>query len=289
VSPLVVIVGETASGKSRLAHSLALKLGGEIISADSWAVYKGFNIGTAKPSARERAEVAYHGLDIADPAVGFSAVEFQRLAQAAIEDISSRGKLPIIVGGTGLYIDSILYDYSFLPATDANLRSELDALSLEGVLQRAEELGLDTTDIDLRNKRRVIRLIENNGIRPSRQKLRENTIVLGLQLPREDLEMRMAKRIDAMLAAGLEDEVRRLADRYSWEAEPMKGIGYREFKLYFDGQQTLTEVRERIIRSTVQLAKKQRTWFKRNKSIHWLSNRDIFTESVDFITTNLHT
>ena len=289
MSPLVVIVGETASGKSRLAHSLALKLGGEIISADSWAVYKGFNIGTAKPSARERAEVAYHGLDIADPAVGFSAVEFQRLAQAAIEDISSRGKLPIIVGGTGLYIDSILYDYSFLPATDANLRSELDALSLEGVLQRAEELGLDTTDIDLRNKRRVIRLIENNGIRPSRQKLRENTIVLGLQLPREDLEMRMAKRIDAMLAAGLEDEVRRLADRYSWEAEPMKGIGYREFKLYFDGQQTLTEVRERIIRSTVQLAKKQRTWFKRNKSIHWLSNRDIFTESVDFITTNLHT
>jgi len=287
--PLVVIVGETASGKSALAHELAKRLNGEIISADSWAVYRGFDIGTAKPSAAERAEVPYHLIDVAEPVDGFSAVLFKNMAGEAIEDTANRGKLPIMVGGTGLYIDSVLFNYGFLPGTSPELRGELNSLALPELIRRTEELGLDMTDIDLRNKRRVIRLIENNGARPTKRQLRQNTVVLGLQIPREELEGRMVTRVDTMLAAGLEQEVKRLAEEYGWNVEPLKGIGYREWQPYFAGTQNLEQTRERIIRSTIQLAKKQRTWFRRNKSIHWLNNRDKITESVDLITTKLST
>lgn len=276
--PLIVIVGETASGKSALALELAEKFGGELICADSWTVYKGFDIGTAKPSSEEQAAVPHHLLDVADPAVGFSAVEFKKLAVNTIRSIIKRGKLPIMVGGTGLYIDSVLFDYQFLPPSDPVLRQELNALSLAEVLARAEVLGLDTTGIDLRNKRRVIRLIENNGARPTKGPLRENTLVLGIKTDREHLRERITARVDAMLAAGLEAEVRALADKYGWEAEPMKGIGYVEWKEYFDGSQTLDETRARIIKATMDLAKRQRTWFKRNVGIQWLNHPSMADE-----------
>ena len=287
--PLVVIVGETASGKSRLALELAERFNGEIICADSWTVYKGFNIGTAKPSAADQARVRHHLLDVADAKEGFSAVVFQRLANEAIMDIQNRGKLPILVGGTGLYIDSVIYDYGFLPPSSPELRAELNSMSLEEVLARADGLGLDTAGIDLRNKRRVIRLIENNGVRPSKKSLRDNTILMGLSVPREQLQANMERRVDAMLAAGLEDEVRNLAEDYGWDTEPMKGIGYAQWKAYFEGTQSLDETRTKIIKATLDLAKRQRTWFKRNKSIHWLATEDKIAEAVDILTTALNT
>ncbi len=286
-APLLVIVGETASGKSALAVELARRFNGELICADSWTVYEGFDIGTAKPSVAERAEIPHHLLDVADPGEGFSAVVFQKLAQAAIADISGRGKLPILVGGTGLYIDSVIFDYGFLPATDPAVRAELNALSLEGVLARAEEMGLDTTDIDLGNKRRVIRLIENNGARPTKQTLRPNTLILGLHTEREVLAERVERRVDAMLDAGLEAEVRGLVEEYGWEAEPMKGVGYGQWKDYFLGEQTLEETRAKIIKATMDLAKRQRTWFKRNNSIQWLADRDKLEQAVDITTTHI--
>jgi tRNA dimethylallyltransferase len=285
VPPLIAIVGETASGKSSLAMELAELFGGELICADSWTVYKGFDIGTAKPTAEECMRVPHYLLDVANPLEGFSAVLFQRLAKDAIVDITTRGKVPILVGGTGLYIDSILYDYSFLPPSDPALRAELSAMSLEQVLARAGELGLDTASIDLRNKRRVIRLIENMGARPSRRAMRESTLVLGLAVPREALSERITQRVDAMLASGLEREVRGLAERYGWEAEPMKGIGYREWQDYFRGTQRLDETRERIIKASMDLAKRQRTWFKRNNGIQWVSDRSY---TVDLVTTFLN-
>lgn len=285
MSPLVTIVGETASGKSALALELAQKFNGELICADSWTVYRGFDVGTAKPSAEERALMPHHLLDVADPAVGFNAVEFQRLAKEAIANVTSRGRLPILVGGTGLYIDSVLFDYQFLPSTDPEVRKELDSLSLEQILTRAKELELDTTGIDLRNKRRVIRLIENNGMRPSKHELRVNTLVLGIHTKREQLRARITKRVDAMLAGGLENEVRELAERYGWDAEPMKGIGYREWFEYFVGSQNLDQTRERIIKASMDLAKRQRTWFKRNDSIQWLSDR---SNAVEIVTTFLN-
>jgi len=285
MSPLIVIVGETASGKSALAMELAERLDGELICADSWTVYRGFDIGTAKPTAADRAAVPHHLLDVADPAEGFSAVVFQKLALAAIADITSRGKLPIMVGGTGLYIDSVLFDYGFLPPSDPALRDELNSLSLEQLHARASELGLDTAGIDLRNKRRVIRLIENNGLRPTKRPMRGNTLVLGMRVEREVLGERIAARVDAMLAAGLEAEVRTLADRYGWDVEPIKGIGYKEFREYVSGTQTIAEVRERIIKGTMDLAKRQRTWFKRNSSIQWVNDR---SKVVDIVTTYLN-
>jgi len=286
--PLIVIVGETASGKSALALELARRFNGELICADSWTVYKGFDIGTAKPTAAERAAVPHHLLDVADPAAGFSAVLFQKLAKQAIADIAARGKLPIMVGGTGLYIDSVLFDYGFLPATDPVLRAQLNAMTLQELIKRADALGLDVAGIDLRNKRRVIRLIENNGVRPTRRPLRENTLLLGIKLDAEQLPVRITHRIDAMLAAGLESEVKQLAEKYSWAAEPMKGIGYGEWAAYFAGDQTLAETRQRIIKDTLDLAKRQRTWFKRNSSIHWLHNRGKLTEAVAVITPFLN-
>lgn len=287
--PLVVIVGETASGKSKLALELAQKFNGEIICADSWTVYKGFDIGTAKPSPAEQARVPHHLIDVADAREGFSAAVFQRLANDVIKDIVSRGKVPFLVGGTGLYIDSVIYDYGFLPPSSQELREELNDMSLEQVLAKAQELGLNTTGIDLRNKRRVIRLIENNGIMPTKKELRENTIILGLNVERELLQANMELRVDTMLAARLEGEAMQLAEKYGWEAEPMKGIGYWQWKEYFQGSQTLAETRAKIIKSTLDLAKRQRTWFKRNKSIHWLTTEDKFVEADDILTTFLNT
>lgn len=284
-SPLVVIVGETASGKSALAMELAIQFDGELICTDSWTVYKGFDIGTAKPSAAERGRVPHHLLNVADPADGFSAPQFQKMAQAAIADIASRGAVPIMVGGTGLYIDSVLFNYGFLPPTAASVRQELSDLSLTAVQERAQAMGLDTTGIDMQNKRRVIRLIENNGERPSKQLLRPNTLIVGIATEREDLLERVTGRIDAMLAAGLEAEVHDLSERYGWQAEPMKGIGYREWQDYFLGTQSLEATRQRIIKATMDLAKRQRTWFKRNQSIQWVNNP---SKAVEITTTFLN-
>jgi tRNA dimethylallyltransferase len=271
VAPLIVVVGETASGKSALSLELAKKFNGELICADSWTVYKGFDIGTAKPSNLERAMVPHHLLDVADPRGGFSAVIFQQLAQAAIDAIHRRGRLPILVGGTGLYIDSVIYNYGFLSAPPPELREKLNGMPLAEVLELAKSKGLDTSGIDVRNKRRVIRLIENEGALPTRKPLRPNTLILGIQTPRDTLAERITKRVDAMLASGLELEVAKLADEFGWGAEPMKGVGYKEWREYFEGSASLEQVRQRIIKNTLDLAKRQRTWFKRNKSIHWIT------------------
>lgn len=270
--PLLVIVGETASGKSALAMAMARQFNGEIVSADAWTVYKGFDVGTAKPSQAEQAEIPHYLIDIADPKDGFSAAIFKKLTAVSILNIYKRGKLPILVGGTGLYIDSVIYDYGFLPAGSAEERDRLDKLSIQELLDIINEKSIDTEGIDLRNKRRLVRLIQANGQRPTKSAIRANTLVVGLSIDKDHLQDRITARVDQMLAGGLEDEVKKLSSQYGWETEPMKCIGYREWQLYFEGQQSLDEVRQRIINSSMQLAKKQRTWFKRNKSIHWISD-----------------
>jgi tRNA dimethylallyltransferase len=268
-----------------LALELAEKYNGEIIGADSWTVYRGLTIGTAKPTAEEMARVPHHLFDVVDATEGFSAVIFKRLAISVIEEIQARGKLPILVGGTGLYIDSVLYDYEFMPSGEPGERERLSAMSLDDLLAEATRLELDLSHIDTRNKRRVIRAIETKGMIPARKHLRENTLVLGLATDRDKLRSRVSARVDAMLAAGLEKEVRHLAEQYGWDVEPMKGIGYREWRDYFLGTQSIDQTRERIISSTINLAKRQRTWFKRNSSIQWIQNSG---EGVDLLTTYLN-
>lgn len=272
IAPLIVIVGQTASGKSDLTIQIAQKFNGEIIAADSWTVYKGFDIGTAKPSLADQKLIKHHLIDVAVPKVGFSAAEFKRLATGVIADIQARGKLPILVGGTGLYIDSIIFEYSFLPAGLKGERDELNNLTIDQLLKRIGASGYSLEGIDRRNKRRLIRLIESRGQRPIRHQLRPNTLLIGLKVDKELLKSRITSRVDQMLKNGLEQEVRSLAAKYDWGNEPMKGIGYREFKNYFNGRQDLDETRDQIIRGSLQLAKKQQTWFKRNKFIQWIDD-----------------
>ncbi len=283
--PLIVIVGETASGKSALAMRLARKFNGEIISADSWQVYKGFDIGTAKPSKAERSEIPHHLLDIADPAQGFNAAEFKKLAKKSIEQIHSQNKLPIVVGGTGLYVDSLIYNYSFLSAGTERERARLNKLTIQDLLKELKARKISLEGIDTRNKRRLVRLLEVDGQRPAKAPLRTNTLIIGLQTNRDKLKQLVTKRVDTMLKTGLEEEVGVLANQYGWDVEPMKGIGYRDWKDYFAGIQSLEQTRERIINSSMGLAKKQRTWFKRNNSIHWTQHQ---AKAVELVTTFLN-
>lgn len=272
LNKLVVLVGETASGKSKLSLEIAKKYTGEILCADSWTVRKSMNIGTAKPSAAEQKAVPHHLLDIVEPDEPFTAADFKRLAIKTIHDIQTRHNLSILVGGTGLYVDAVCYDFSFLPGENSNERELLNTTSIEDLLVIAQQRGIDLTNVDLRNKRRIIRAIESEGQKPSRSELRSNTLILGIKIPSEELPQRIEARVDAMLAAGLKQEVKELARHYGWETEGMKGIGYREWREYFEGTQTLEQTRERIIAATKNLAKRQRTWFKRNADIQWVDS-----------------
>ena len=195
-----------------------------------------------------------------------------------------------MVGGTGLYIDGVLFDFNFLPAGDRGEREALNVLSPEQLLHKIAEQGLALGDIDIRNKRRLIRLLETNGAEQRRSPLRENTLIIGLQTDLETLTARISDRVDAMLAEGLEQEVDELQSKYGWGCEALKGVGYAQWQDYFLSPKdaaSLAETRQRIIRATLDLAKRQRTWFKRNKSIHWLLTSVNTTEAVALATTLL--
>lgn len=286
-SPLIVIVGETASGKSELAINIAKQFNGEIICADSWTVRRDVNIGTAKPSLADQQKIKHHLLDIADPDEDFTAAVFKHLALETIEDIAARDKLPILVGGTGLYIDGVIYDFNFLPAGDRSERELLNKLSIQELLQMIGERGISLGDVDQRNKRRLIRLIETNGAKATKAKLRPNTLILGIRPDATHRDERIEARVDAMIKDGLENEVRQLVDQYGWDCEALKGVGYAQWRGYFDGQKTLDETRQMIVKATKDLAKRQRTWFKRNKSIHWIDTPVNMTKTVEIVTTFL--
>jgi len=287
--PLICVVGQTATGKSSLGLDIAKEWNGEIICADSWTIRKGVNIGSAKPSIEDQKLVPHHLINLIEPDQDFNAALFKNLASKAIADITNRGKLPIMVGGTGLYIDSIIYDYSFSKGSDPKTRQKLNKLDLTQLLHKVNDSGLDISDIDVRNKRRLIRLIETNGTRPTKKGLRDNTLMLGVSLDKDELKQHVISRVDAMLAAGLESEVQELFQRYGWQAEALKGIGYAQWKEYFLGSENLDQVREKIIQATMNLAKRQTTWFQRNKSIHWLEAPVKRYKVVDYVTTFLGT
>ncbi len=251
--PLVVIVGPTASGKTALAIKLAEKFNGEILCADSRTVYKGMDIGTAKPSIEEQKHIPHHLLDVAEPNQAFTVADFKRLALTSIEDIHDRGKLPIMVGGSGLYIDAVLFDYKFAP-------------------RKAPR--------DPHNPRHLDKEVSQH-----KSTLRPKTIIVGLDINREKLKKRIEERVDSMLQAGLEAEARALGSKYGWGVEPMRAPAYAATRGYVFGEYDLETARLLFARADLKLAKKQRTWFKRNKSIHWVNDPK---ESVDIVTTFLN-
>ena len=286
--PIIAIVGPTATGKSDLALEIAKKHNCEIVSADSWLVRKYVDIGTAKPSLNMRQEVPHYLIDVVEPDEDFSAATYKELALKAILDIQKRGKVPLLVGGTGLYIDAILYDFSFAGESDPRMRQKLNSLSLDELHQMARSKGLDLSQIDVRNKRRVIRLIESEGKVATKKELRPNTLIIGLSSPLELIKRRIEERVKQMIAQGLEDEVKLLSDRYGWSCEALKGIGYSEWQLYFNNKQSLEETQKRITKDSIDLAKRQLTWFKRNLSIHWYPTPVNIANVDELITTFLN-
>lgn len=284
-TPLIVIVGQTASGKSAMALELAGRFNGEIVAADSRTVYKGMDIGTAKPTTDERSIVPHHLIDVVTPNNSFTAADFKHLAIEAITDIGQRGKVPILVGGTGLYIDSLLFDFTFRGPANPLRRQALERCSIEELQELLQQEGLPFPSNE-RNPRHLIRAIEAGSHRVSAKKpLRPRTLIIGVAIAPEVLQAQIEVRVERMLLAGLEQEVRHLVRDYGWGVTPLQTIGYQEFLPYLEGRMVIEEVRQALILHTRQYAKRQKTWFKRNPAIHWISKTE---EAVDLVTTFLN-
>jgi tRNA dimethylallyltransferase len=282
--PLLAVVGPTATGKTGLAIHLARRVQGEIVSADSRQLYQGMDIGTAKPTPEERALVSHHLLDIITPDTPYTLTQYQADAQAAIAEIAAHGHLPLLVGGTGLYIRAVI-DNLAIPEAAPNweLRRELEAQAAqEGTAAlHARLAALDPTSaarIDPANVRRVIRALEVclvtgqpfsvlQGARPSPYRL----LMLGLTCERARLYERADRRVDAMLAAGFVEEVRALAARgYAWHLPAMTSLGYSEIGAYLRGETSLEEAIARLKFATHSYIRRQYSWFRPEKRIQWL-------------------
>ena len=276
--PILVILGQTASGKSSIATKLAVTHNGSIICADAWTLRKGMDIGTAKPSLHDQSVVQHYLIDVIKPDERYSVAQFQQSVLTSIDDVVKKHKTPILVGGNGLYIDSVLFGYRFRDNQDKSLNKKLQYMSLEQIQKIAKEMNSDINNSEYNNKRRLIRLIETGGITPTRSPvMRPASLVIGISYDSDALEKRIRDRARQMLSDGLEAEVRRLVDQYGWGIEALKGIGYREFKDYFGGKTSADELMLSIIKSNLSYAKRQRTWFKRNKKILWLNDeKEIF-------------
>ena len=291
-SPLICLVGPTASGKTDLAMEVAPRFNGEVVAADSRQIYRGMDIGTSKPTMREQKRVRHHMIDIADPFDEFSVVRYLHGALEAIEDIESRGRTPFLVGGAGQYVEALTHGVSPAP-TSAEIRRELeDDLARHGIDRLADRLRsldpLGARTVDLKNPRRVLRAIEvklatGKSIRELERRGRpaRRTLVLGLHLPRAELSDRIRRRIDVMIEKGLLDEARRLwAGGHAESSVASRTIGYCQAFAYLFGRCTLAEAREATAAATRQYARRQMTWFRNRESVEWYSHGPDTVEQV---------
>ena len=300
-TPIIVVCGPTASGKTGLAIDIARKYNGEIVSADSMQIYKYMDIGTAKPTKSEQLKAKHHLIDFLEPHEEFSVADYTVLAHKTIEDIVKRGKLPIIAGGTGLYINSVINDVTFGEIdTDHKLREELEKRAeVEGVDVLIKELAefdkVSAKKIHPNNLRRVIRAIEfykTTGVPISEHQ--ENTkktisrytpLMLMINHERDVLYERINMRVDIMIKEGLVDEVKHLMNMgYSAALNSMKGIGYKEIMGALDGEYSLDEAIEMIKLGSRHYAKRQLTWFRRDERIYYLdAEGDVFEKAQKLI------
>lgn len=277
---IVVLAGPTSSGKSDLAIALAKKFNGEIISADSRQVYRDMDIGTGKVTLREQKLARHWMLDIASPRRQYSVAQWRRAAQRAIADIVRRGKFPIICGGTGFWIDALVYDIA-LPEVQPNfkLRARLNKLSAKQLFARLKKLDpARAASIDKQNPRRLIRALEivlttEKPVPPASHQSPYHTLYLAISVDQKTLARRIEKRLDERLKAGMIAEVRQLhEDGVSWKRLESFGLEYRFVARHLQNKLTRSEIREQLLRAIIQYSKRQLTWFNRNKDIVWISS-----------------
>ena len=286
--PLIIIAGPTAVGKTALSVALAKRIGGEIVSADSMQVYRGMDIGTAKVTKEETCGVPHHLIDVLDPKDPFNVMTFRSMVKDAVRGIASRGNVPVLVGGTGFYIQSVLYDVQFEEdASSEELRKELeqeaDVLGAEKMHERLRALDPDAAEaIHPNNIKRVIRALEyclstGRKISVHNREQRERTspysfLFYVLTMDRAALYQRIDLRVDQMMEQGLLAEVKRLRDEgVTSDMVSMQGLGYRQIFDYLEGIATLDEAVERIKRETRHFAKRQLTWFRREPDARWIN------------------
>lgn len=281
--PLIVIVGPTASGKSSLALQIAEKYSGEIICSDSRTVYKGMDIGTAKPSVEDQARVPHWGLDLVEPGERFTAADFQSYARQKIQEIRARQHVPILVGGTGLYIDGIIFNFEFKKTLSEKQRKKYEEWTI-GQLQdylKRNDIPLPEND---KNKRHLIRRIEIGDANNQRDITPiDNTIIVGITTKNDSLKSRIRGRTEQIFENGVVGEAKRLGKKYGWDNAAMSGNVYKVIRDYVNGELTQDEMKEKNNIADWQLAKRQMTWFRRNRFIQWLT----LQEAQDFLESYL--
>ena len=269
VLPLIVIAGPTASGKTALAVRLATQFGGEVICADSRTVYRDMDIGTAKPTASEQATVPHWGLDIASPGERFTVAQFQQYAQQKIAEIRARGRIPFLVGGTGLYIDAVIFDLAFAAGYDLQLRAKLQHMSLAQLTKNCIENNIPLPE-NSTNKRYIIRNVEkttHRQYRPNRPI--DHCIVVGIATKRAELRTRIARRAEQLFLNNVVEEAIILGKKYGWDNEAMTGNIYPIIHRYLGGKIDQPTMIEQFIVADWRLAKRQMTWLRRNPFLMW--------------------
>ena len=301
---VIVIVGPTASGKTSLSIELAKKIDGEIVSCDSMQIYKDMNIGSAKPTVEEMQGIKHYMIDIMEPNERFSVAEYKTKAEQAIEEIIAKGKTPIVVGGTGLYADSLIYGIEYPQIEfDEEYRNYLEECAnnengLKKLYNEAKNIDSEAIKkISINDKKRIIRILEiyhSTGKTKTQleQESRKNGakydfIVFALNMDREILYDRIDKRVDAMIESGLIDEVKNLLSKYNTFPTAMQGLGYKEVAQYLQGILTREEMIEKIKQETRKYAKRQLTWFRKNKQITWLNALESSETNVNIILNEL--
>lgn len=296
---IYVIGGPTASGKSKLAVELAKRINGEIISADSMQIYKDMNIGTAKLTKEEMQGIKHHLLDFVSPEERYSVANFKTDAKIKIEEILKKGKTPIIVGGTGLYIDSMIYGIEFQDEKiDKEYREELNELAekegLERLYEEARKIDPEAMKkISINDKKRIIRVLEiyhktgktkTEVEKESRKnEIKYNYKMFAITMNREKLYERIEKRVDQMIEQGLIEEVQSILNKYHKFPTAMQGLGYKEVVEYLENKLTKEEMIEKIKKKTRHYAKRQLTWFRKNKETIWLDGEKTLEKNLEII------